>query len=364
MPAQAGIHRPRQQSGAALVIALLVFAICATLIVAMKADFELFLQRGANSFLAEQGYAYLRGAEDLAALALVLDYDMDKAAETSRDDLTEEWAKSRLPFMLDDGSGQMRGLRPDPQNAGRFFIIEDLQGRFNLNNLLDGGSTPQGPGGEEGDPGAVPRYTPVQAQFIRLLQTFEEPALSQQEAAAVTDAVLDWMDSDNIPRPFGAEDDYYFGREPAYRAANRRLSSVSELRAVANITPELYRALAPWVTVWPLEGRSKLNIHTAPARVLQSLNADDDLSPLAPEQAQAMVELRGEAGFADVDAFLGQPLYAERATDQLRTLLGEKSEWFLLSAVAEVADRNRHLYSVLHRNQRRVESRARSAGEL
>ncbi|WP_116368647.1 type II secretion system minor pseudopilin GspK [Parahaliea mediterranea] len=359
-----GAPGPTRQGGAALVIALLVFAICAALMVAMKADFELFYQRGANSFLAEQGYTYLRGAEDLAALGLVLDYDKDSATDLPRDDLREEWALSRPPLLLEGGGGQMRGVRPDVEHAGQFFFIEDLQGRFNLNNLMNNGGVPQGQQADEVEAGTARRYTPEQAQFIRLLQTFEEPALSQQEAAAITDAVLDWMDSDSVPRPFGAEDDYYFAQEPAYRAANRRLASVSELRAVAHITPALYQALAPWVTVWPLEGDSKLNIHTAPARVLQSLNADDDLSPLGPAEAQAIVDLRRNEGFADVDAFLGQGLFAERQTVELKTLLGEKSAWFLLGAVAEVADRNRHLYSVLHRNQRRVESRARSAGEL
>ncbi len=51
----------------------------------------------------------------------------------------------------------------------------------------------------------------------------------------------------------GAEDEYYAAQTPAYRAANRPMSSVSELRAVAHMTPEIYRALLPWVTVWPQE---------------------------------------------------------------------------------------------------------------
>ncbi|TXS96281.1 general secretion pathway protein GspK [Parahaliea maris] len=352
-----------RQRGAALVIALLVFAICAALIVAMKADFELFYQRGSNSFLAEQGYAYLRGAEDLASLALVLDFDTDQTEDSKRDDLTEIWALGQPPFPLEDGSGLMRGVRPDPREGGKFLFLEDLQGRFNLNNLPGQASTGEGEG-EEGEGSASQRFTPAQAQFIRLLQTFEEPRLSQQQAITLTEALLDWMDTDTTPRAFGAEDDYYFGEEPAYRAGNRALSSVSELRAVANMTPALYQALTPWVTVWPREGGSQLNIHTAPPRLLQTLNADDDLMPLSPDEALAMAQLREEVGFADVATFLSQPVYAERETEGLTALLGETSSWYLLSAVVEVADRSRHLYSVLHRNQRRVESRARSAGEL
>ena len=57
---------PARQRGAALVVAMLVFALCAALIVAMKSEFTRFYQRGANMFLSEQAQAYLRGAEDLA----------------------------------------------------------------------------------------------------------------------------------------------------------------------------------------------------------------------------------------------------------------------------------------------------------
>ncbi len=65
----------RTQGGAALVVALLIFALCSDWIVAMKSEFTLYYQRGANILISEQVYAYLRGAEELAALALTQDYD-------------------------------------------------------------------------------------------------------------------------------------------------------------------------------------------------------------------------------------------------------------------------------------------------
>ena len=66
------LSRPGQQRGAALVVAMLVFALCAALIVSMKSDFMRLYQRTANILVAEQAYAYLRGAEELAGLALLL----------------------------------------------------------------------------------------------------------------------------------------------------------------------------------------------------------------------------------------------------------------------------------------------------
>ena len=73
-----GYACPGGQRGAALIVAMLVFALCTALVVAMKSEFQRFYQRAANVMLAEQAYAYLLGAEELAATALLLDYDQGK----------------------------------------------------------------------------------------------------------------------------------------------------------------------------------------------------------------------------------------------------------------------------------------------
>ena len=343
---RSSLSQRRTEAGAALVVAMLVFAICAALIVAMQREFTLFYQRGANSLQAEQGYAYLRGAEELATLALVLDYDTDKERDIPRDDLEEIWAQPATPYALDEGGWLMGSL-------------QDLQGRFNLNALAGGGGGGQGSGQGQ----ASERFTPAQAQFIRLLQTLEEPLVSEQEAIAITRSIADWIDADGNTSPDGAEDDYYFSQTPAYRAANRPMSSVSELRAVANVSPELYLALAPLVTVWP-QTAQPLNIHTAAVQVLRSINADDSLEPLAESDAQALAEQREEAGFLDKAEFLAHPAFADKPMDKMAELLGESSAYFLLSARVEIADRELQLYSVLQRQQRRVESLVRASGSL
>lgn len=333
----------RGQGGAALIVALLVFALCAALVVAMQVEFNRFYQRAANLLLVEQGDVYLRGAEELATLVLLADYDSDRDREQPRDDLGEIWAQQTERYPLEDGVWLQ----------GR---LEDLQGRFNLNSLATGSA-----GSEDG----APRFTAAQAQFIRLLQSLGEPQVSELEAIAITESVGDWLDPDMVPAPQGAEDDYYFVQEPAYRTANRPMASVSELQAVANVTPEIYRALAPLVTVWP-DSPGALNIHTAPAAVLRSINADDDLQPLSQAEGEALVERRRETGFLDVEDFLASPAFEGKAQrmEQTRALLGQASSYFLLTAEVEVADRNMRLYSVLQREGRQVNALARAAGSL
>lgn len=329
------------ERGAALIVALMVFALCTALIVAMKSDFLRLYQRGANIFLAEQGQAYLRGAEALASFALLADYDLQDAANP-RDDLQEIWAQPATPYPLEEG-GWLAGE------------LEDLQGRFNLNWLT---KQPAGCA-------VVKRFSVGQAQFIRLLIALDEPQVDQREAIAITHALTDWLDGDNEVALDGAEDDFYVGLTPPYRTANRVMGSVSELLAVRGISPELYAALKSMVTVWPSQPEP-LNIHTANATVLRSIGVDEGLLPLTKSDADALVEYREENGFVDLQNFLGQPAFIDAAGQMacMQNLLGQNSSYFLLRARVEVAGKNMRLYSVLQREDRRINTLLRVSGSL
>lgn len=59
----------------------------------------------------------------------------------------------------------------------------------------------------------------------------------------IADAILDWIDTDNQPRAYGAEVSYYQGLSPAYQPRNGPLQSLSELLQVRGVTPELLYGL-------------------------------------------------------------------------------------------------------------------------
>lgn len=64
----------------------------------------------------------------------------------------------------------------------------------------------------------------------------------------VTDSFLDWRDDDDERRPFGAESEDY---APAgYRARNGDVTALGELARIRGMTPSLYAALLPVVTLW------------------------------------------------------------------------------------------------------------------
>ncbi len=375
------LNASRPQRGAALIIAMLVFALSATLLVALQREFSLALQRGTNQLFSEQAWAYLIGAEELAKLALQADHLLDARSATAADHLGELWAQPATPYPLDAG-GWMTGQ------------LTDLQGRINLNMLVSDPVTQSPPSGGEGvsDGGSesasagvesepvsqsrqqnesvdqvsgdeAGRWTPTQKLLIRLLQALNEASLPLDEAMALTEAISDFIDPDTNRRRDGAEANEYRYADFPYLPANRALASVSELRSVRGMTPEIYEALAPLVTVWP-ERNTRLNILTAPLPVLRTLNADDQWAPLPVIDAERWVESRREGGIAQVADLLADPILAGRPSAELQSLLDIRSDWFLLDASVELLDRQRHLFTVLHRETDMAVAVFRSEGEL
>ena len=364
----------RAEGGAALVVAMLVFALVAALMVGLQRDFTLTLQRGTHQLFSEQAWAYLMGAEGLAALALQADSRADARADVAADHLGEVWAQPPTPYPLEAG-GYMSGR------------IEDLQGRLNLNLLaeaqaggqmsLDASDTGDdedaaediGAGNQPLQNAAVSaddptkRWNATQKMFIRLLQALGEASLPLEEAMALTDAVTDFIDRDAERRLNGAEEGDYRYADYPYLPANRALASVSELRAVRGMTEPVYRALVPLVTAWP-DASGRLNILTCPLPVLRSVNGDDQLSPLAEIEAQRLDELRREGEIGTVADLLADQAFEGQSMGQLEPLLGIRSDWFLLDATVELIERERHLFSVLHRTTYRTVAVFRSEGEL
>ena len=55
---------------------------------------------------------------------------------------------------------------------------------------------------------------------------------------STADAILDWIDADNVPRELGAESDYYSGLDPPVRPRNAVPPSLDELLLVRGVTRE------------------------------------------------------------------------------------------------------------------------------
>lgn len=273
---------PQQQRGVALLTALLIVALVTTIAVAMAARQQLDIRRSGNLLGADQSFLYTLAVEDWAGQILMRDQQNNQV-----DALTEEWAQL-LPPMPVEG-GQVSGY------------LEDLQGRFNINNLLadriateDGAQViPPGHGGAGQAPPNLWR------------QRFEQLLLVLQIDPEIANYVVDWLDPDVDALFPGAEDGQYSAKPVPYRAGNGPMASASELLLVEGVTPEIYALLRPYVTALPLQANgpqyvaTEININTAPLPVLMSLGPD-----ISESQAEAMVEGRGDRGYPDAAAFL------------------------------------------------------------
>lgn len=291
---------PTQSKGVALITVLLVVALATIAAVAMATRQQLDIRRTGNVLDGDQAYLYALGAESWAAGILANDQKENKT-----DNLGDKWATVLPPIPIE--GGEISGA------------IEDVQGRFNLNNLL----------AQDGKPSQ-----PDLEIFQRLLAELGlEPNLAQ--------AVLDWIDPDIDPHfPDGAEDDAYLKEQLPYRTANRLMASPTELLLLKGFPAEAYARLAPYITALPT--RTTINVNTASAPVLMALAKD-----ISTSDAEALIEARGKKGFPDINAFLQQGALAGRAINQAS--IGVVSQYFQLRAQVYVGQGRAQLSSLLER---------------
>lgn len=79
---------------------------------------------------------------------------------------------------------------------------------------------------------------------------FVMAGLNDDEANALLDAVLDWRDTDSLKRLHGAEEDDYKAAGLPYGPANGPFQAIEELQLVLGMRPEIYRRIAPSITVY------------------------------------------------------------------------------------------------------------------
>ena len=296
---------PARQRGVALIMAVLIVALATILAVNVTFRGMVDQRRSANLFAIYQGFEVALGAEGWAADILRKD-----AQDSQTDHLGEIWARSLAALPIDEGVGTVEGR------------IEDLQGRFNLNNLVFSDGTTN---------------EKAVKQLERILGMLEiEPAWAA--------AMADWIDADTQPGfPDGAEDSVYTGLDPPHLAANMAITRASEIMVLPEFGADRFRRLQPYIAALPVG--TKLNVCTAPGIVLDSLSESQrqfslDAEDLAKRRKDAcfptLEELRGTLGQADYD--------------QIKDTLSESSAYFRTTVWVTIGTTQFTLYSLLARS--------------
>ncbi|HSC67292.1 MAG TPA: type II secretion system minor pseudopilin GspK [Cellvibrio sp.] len=323
--------RPARERGTVLLLVLLVVALVAGLSVKFAAQYQLGLARAETRWHGAQARSFLEGTEEIAKLLFPL-----ANIDPQVDYLGEDWG-NEVPIEDEGVSG--------------FAKMTDATTQLNLNDLARPIDLTKPDGTPE-------RYSEAQRRFIRLLQTFPDMPLDQNQAEVLLAGVVDWIDADEAESGSGgAESNFYQGMQEPYRAANALFKSVDELRLVRgfNEAPLLVTRLMPFVTALPVADAG-MNINTmdlvAPHgkglnNLLLCFNGSNDLAPMDPADMQRFIELRPPTGFPDKTAvtsawdsmFAGKPLDPEGLT----TL----TKYFWLNSTVQLVDQRRSMRSLM-----------------
>lgn len=288
-----------RQRGVALVMALLVVALATIVAVNVMVRAEAQQQRTTLQLHGEQAWQYVLGAEQWVAQVLYRD-----RRDTGNDHAGEDWAIELPPLPVDGGVVQGR--------------LEDLQGRFNLANLVR----------ENG------RADPAQLRVLERLLV--HLGVADQVSAR---AILDYIDADQEPTlPDGAEDGYYLLQPLPYRTADRIPAGAGELALVRDVEPELLAVMAPYIVALPRA--TPISVNAASAELVAALS-----DALAVPAAATVVALGADGGFDSVEAFEA----ALGATPETGVPLAVQTDFFQLVVRVDIGTVQLTLYSLLER---------------
>ncbi len=222
------------ERGVALITALLVVAIAVTAAIGMGVRDQTQIQRSGLVFEQDLARSLLLGAEVIALRLLEQWPDLQ--------DLPWEGCISPpVPLVIED--------------VDLIARVENLHCRFNLNSL-----------GRADDP-------PVAAFADLVARAGSDSNIAAWQGEQLAAAVQDWMDAET-------DDPVDLLRTPPERSGNRPFLLASELNRVRGMTPEIWTAIAPYVTARP--GTDNLiDLERAPDVVRDAVAAQ-------PEEAQEL----------------------------------------------------------------------------
>ena len=304
-------HKPPLQKrdcerGAALITVLFMVAIMAALGVSLfdTVRFDLLKAKGRQT--AIQGRWFAVGAEEMARKILEDSFTLSPNKTTAND-----------PWATESGRFPIPGGFIDAQ-------LRDGGNCFNVNSLV----TLEENGVMVADEATVKQL----ADLIIAI------GLDETTAEEVTGRLVDWVDTDGQPATRGAEDFDYLALEPAYRTPNTLMHDMTELRALKDMTTDMYDLIRPWLCALPTTNSAVINLNTltldqAPFIVMLTGGS------MAQDTARSVLETRPAAGWGNRDEFNSlQELIDTPVTQPNRVLMDVKTQFFVLNTVVALGD--------------------------
>jgi general secretion pathway protein K len=304
----------KPQQGIALITILVMVALATILAATIAKRQTNTAENTAYLMRQNQSLLYAKSAEAFFSELLVDDANNAGAV----DYLQENWAKPMPAFPVEDGfvSG----------------ALQDESGKFNLNSLVN----------DEGVPNPQAKLW-----FERLLLRVGLPE-------KLSEAVIDWQDADEeISGTMGAENSYYQGLPQGYLAANSKFHNVEELKLVRGFEDQKYLQIVDYVSALPASD-SKVNVNTAPAMLLASLDPKLDINAVEQALQKRQVNLEHLSNINDLWAMETFKQVSPDVQSQVNTLLGVQSNYFKAKIEVLLSERKRQFSSDLVRKDKTV----------
>ncbi len=125
------------------------------------------------------------------------------------------------------------------------------------------------------------------ADGVLLKALFTSVGVQDDKADALSDAIQDWRDPDDLVHGHGAEESEYKAAGLSYKPKNAPFDTVSEVQQVLGMDYEIYHKIEPAITIY--SGRAATNPAYAPFEVLRALpGMTDDLARQFLQSRQQM----------------------------------------------------------------------------
>jgi general secretion pathway protein K len=295
----------------ALLTAILLVALGTILATALAYQTAMTARRGQGDFAMDQSILIAEAGEAIAGYALRESFANGNQQSV---DMTQPWAMPFGPVEVTPGVTLEASL-------------EDLQGRFNLNDLV----------GTDGK------------KDLQAIQAFRKLLSIIGLEPKWADLMADWIDADTqVDTPDGAEDSAYLSQMPPYRPADRQITSASALLALPGFGPDRYAKLAPYVTALPSSSQPDVNLCTANAFVLDALLPNDERQySTDPTELEDQRKMNGCFPTKQVfqQPFVNDPQFA---TSYGKTHSGQQSTYFRLTSIVTIGNAQFYLYSLLY----------------
>ena len=259
------------KSGVVLITTLLIVMIMSVISMQISKSFMLSLQREAYMDLSNISFQLLLSAEKKAVK-----------------DLKEQLSRYQTTLLSSDPILQ-NSLYYEIDNSVLEVSFRDASNCFNLNSIFN---PRQG------------KYEFNKANYDWLKRFTRNKGVDENDIEPFVDQLIDWVDRDNQPRNFGAEDYFYTGPSSLVKqyTAKRFLNSLSEITAFPVMSRLNFLQLTEGLCVLPFTNKQWININT--------LNIEDTLLLAAFmkennfEYVKSIIIDMPEEGYSNTESFL------------------------------------------------------------